>query len=100
VTNIFKRASGMISRKPGDTVDSAATGPRGRVAALIAFDVAMLVELSVAMYRANAHSSDFTNVFLKTFFGLLIPTLLLWRYGSRKLSRQNEGRSVARGEGT
>jgi hypothetical protein len=71
---------------------------RGRVAAIVMFDLAMLVELAVAMYRANAHSSDFTGVFLRTFLGLLIPTLLLWRYGLRKiLSHQRPGQGGAAG---
>jgi hypothetical protein len=66
--------------------------------AIIMFDLAMLVELAVAMYCANAHRSDFTGVFLRTFLGLLIPTLLLWRYSLRKiLSRRCQGQSGATG---
>ncbi len=60
----------------------------------------MVIELAVAMYRANAHSSDFTGVFLRTFFGLLIPTLFLWRYGLRKiLSQPGEQQSAQQGDG-
>ena len=58
---------------------------RGRVVAIVVLDIAMLIELAVAMYFANQRHSDFTVVFLKTFFGLLIPTLLLWRQGVKKI---------------
>jgi hypothetical protein len=76
---------------------------RGRVAAIIGLDLAMVAELAAAMYRANAHASDFTGVFLRTFFGLLVPTLLLWWYGLRKIlsqqcGQQADGGSVAGGE--
>ncbi len=79
------------------------SGTRRRVAAIIALDLVMLTELAVAMYRANAHTSDFSGVFLRTFFGLLIPTLLLWRYGVRKIlvsqcEQQGDGGGLAGGE--
>ena len=93
----------MLSNKPAKATERVGTGLRGRVAATIAFDLTMLGELAIAMYRANEHSSDFTGVFLKTFFGLLIPTLLLWRYGLRKIlsqhgEQQGDGGSVVGGE--
>jgi hypothetical protein len=82
--------------KPATTVDRAGTSRRRRVAALVTFDLAMLIELAIAMYRANAHAADFTGVFLRTFFGLLLPTLLLWWYARRKiLSQQREQNSDA-----
>ncbi len=97
------RASNMFWDKPAAAVDRAGTNWRRRVAALITFDLAMLIELAIAMYRANEHSSDFTGVFLRTFFGLLIPTLLLWRYALRKILSQqcqqkSDGDSVVGGE--
>ena len=93
----------MFWDKPAKAAVRVGTGRRGRVAALIAFDLAMLVELAIAMYRANAHTSDFSGVFLRTFFGLLIPTLLLWRYGVRRIlvsqcEQQADGGGLAGGE--
>ncbi len=44
---------------------------------VIILDVLILVELTVAMYVAAASPDDFTPVFMKTFFGMLLPTLLL-----------------------
>ena len=93
----------MLWKKPAKATDRAGTGQRGRVAAIITFDLAMLIELAIAMYRANAHSSDFTGVFLRTFLGLLIPTLLLWGYVRTKIlsqpgEQQGDGGSVVGGQ--
>jgi hypothetical protein len=44
---------------------------------VIVIDVLVLAELAVAMYMAAAHPDNFTPVFMKTFFGMLLPTLLL-----------------------
>ena len=44
---------------------------------VIILDVLVLAELTGAMYVAAAHPDNFTLVFMKTFFGMLLPTLLL-----------------------
>jgi len=44
---------------------------------VIILDVLVLAELAVAMYMAAASPDEFTPVFMKTFFGMLLPTLLL-----------------------
>ena len=43
---------------------------------VIAVDVLVLAELALAMYVAAGDPDHFTLTFLKTFFGLLIPTLI------------------------
>ncbi|HVO83768.1 MAG TPA: hypothetical protein VMU60_05020 [Syntrophobacteria bacterium] len=44
---------------------------------VIVIDVLVLAELAVAMYVAAGHPDTFTLTFMKTFFGMLIPTLVL-----------------------
>jgi hypothetical protein len=93
----------MFWAKPAREKDKTGSRSRDGVVAVIVLDLAVLIELAVAMYRASSHTPDFTGVFLRTFFGLLIPTLLLWRCGLRKiLSQQSEreggGVSVVEGE--
>jgi len=44
---------------------------------VIVIDVLVLAELAGAMYVAAGHPDDFTLTFMKTFFGMLIPTLIL-----------------------
>ena len=43
---------------------------------VIALDVLLLVELCIAMYFANLAPEAFTPTFVKTFFSLLLPTVL------------------------
>jgi len=52
---------------------------------VIAMNVAVLVELCVAMYLASSSAEDFTATFLKAFFGMLIPTLVIGVIGKRRL---------------
>ena len=40
-------------------------------------DVLILIELGISMYRANKTPDLFTPVFFKTFFVLVIPTLIV-----------------------
>jgi hypothetical protein len=61
---------------------------RRRTVAVIILDLLVIAELCIAMYCANENREDFTLVFLKVFFGLLIPTFLLWRFVLRKLSTE------------
>ncbi|MCL2458218.1 MAG: hypothetical protein FWF31_05090 [Desulfobulbus sp.] len=44
---------------------------------LVIVNVLVLVELCIAMYMANKTPEEFTPVFFKTFFSLLVPTLIL-----------------------
>jgi len=52
---------------------------------VIAMNVAVLAELCVAMYLAASSPDDFTATFLKAFFGMLIPTLVIGVIGKRRL---------------
>ena len=52
---------------------------------VIAMNVAVLVELCVAMYLATSSAEDFTATFMKAFFGMLIPTLAIGILGKRRL---------------
>jgi flagellar biosynthesis protein FliQ len=48
---------------------------------VVGLNCLMVVALFVAMYRASLYPDDFTLVFFKTIFSLLIPTLLLGLVG-------------------
>ena len=43
---------------------------------VITLDALLLVELCIAMYFANLAPEAFTPTFVKTFFSLLLPTVL------------------------
>ena len=58
---------------------------RGHWVLVIAVNVAVLVELCVAMYLAASSPDDFTATFMKAFFGMLIPTLVISILGKRRL---------------
>ena len=58
---------------------------RRRVMTVVAADVAVIIELCIAMYLANENQEDFTVVFLVVFFGLLVPTLVVSRYVMKKV---------------
>jgi hypothetical protein len=45
--------------------------------AVLCLDVAVLAEVTVSVYTASLDPELFTPVFLKVFFSMLIPTLLL-----------------------
>jgi hypothetical protein len=55
---------------------------------VIAMDVLVLVELCVAMYLAASSAEDFTAMFIKAFFGMLIPTLVIGALAKRRLRPQ------------
>jgi len=48
-------------------------------------DVLILIEVGISMYRANKTPDLFTPAFVKTFFVLLIPTLVLARIVIKRL---------------
>ena len=52
---------------------------------VIVMDVLVLAELCVAMYLATSSVEDFTATFIKAFFGMLIPTLLIGVLAKRRL---------------
>jgi hypothetical protein len=52
---------------------------------VIVMNLAVLTELCVAMYMAAAHPDDFTATFVKCFFGMLIPTLVVGVIAKRRL---------------
>ena len=48
-------------------------------------DVLILIELGISIYWANKTPELFTPVFMKTFFVLVIPTLILARIVIKRL---------------
>ncbi|MCU0604948.1 MAG: hypothetical protein MUC33_20045 [Desulfobacterales bacterium] len=68
---------------PVESVDVAAN-PRQWLLA-VAINVLMLAELCVAMYLAAASPDAFTATFIKAFFGMLIPTLVVGHLLKRRL---------------
>jgi hypothetical protein len=52
---------------------------------VIAVDLLVLIELCVAMYLAVSSPEDFTATFMKAFFGMLIPTLVIGALAKRRL---------------
>ncbi len=57
--------------------------------AVITVDVLILAEVCVAMYLANANPDLFTSTFMKSFFSMLVPTLIAG-YVSVRLLREKE----------
>jgi hypothetical protein len=57
---------------------------------VIVVDVIILVELAAAMYVASVHPDDFELMFMKSFFGMLVPTLTLSFLAKRMLRRAPE----------
>ena len=72
----------IVPDKPGTQ-----PGPmrRRNVIAVIILDVLVVAELVIAMYVAGESEGDFTLAFLKVFFALLIPTLIMSRFVFKKL---------------
>jgi len=59
--------------------------------AVVAMDVALLVELCISMYFAQKNQENFTAVFFKCFLIMVIPTLILGRIVIKRLrSREPE----------
>ncbi len=57
----------------------------GQKLVIITLDVLLLVELCIAMYFANLAPDAFTPTFVKTFFSLLLPTVLTGLFFLRRL---------------
>ena len=52
---------------------------------VIVMNLAVLTELCIAMYLATNDPDDFTATFIKAFFGMLIPTLVVGVLAKRRL---------------
>ncbi|HWR93120.1 MAG TPA: hypothetical protein VN300_11850 [Desulfobacterales bacterium] len=52
---------------------------------LIGMNLLVLAELCLAMYLATADPDDFTATFIKSFFAMLIPTLVVGGLTKRRL---------------
>jgi len=55
--------------------------------ALVALDVALLAEVTLSVYLASREPDAFTPVFMKSFFGLALPTLVAGIVAIRRLGR-------------
>jgi hypothetical protein len=55
---------------------------------VIVMNVLVLVELCLSMYLAVSSTEDFTATFIKVFFGMLIPTLVIGALAKRRLRPQ------------
>ena len=52
--------------------------------AVVAMDVAMLAEVTLSVYLASKQPDEFTPVFMKVFFSMLIPTLAAGIFAIRR----------------
>jgi hypothetical protein len=68
---------------PINAVD-VATGPRQWLLVIV-MNLLVLTELCVSMYLAAADPDDFTATFIKAFFGMLIPTLVIGLLTKRRM---------------
>ena len=57
--------------------------------AVVAMDVAMLAEVTVSVYLASQQPDEFTPVFMKVFFSMLIPTLAAGIFAIRRFRDRN-----------
>jgi hypothetical protein len=55
---------------------------------VIVMNVLVLAELCLSMYLAVSSTEDFTATFIKVFFGMLIPTLVIGALAKRRLRPQ------------
>jgi hypothetical protein len=55
-------------------------------------NVLILTELCVAMYMASTNPEEFTSVFFKVLFSLLVPTLILGYYSKRFIPPPKENK--------
>ena len=52
--------------------------------AVICMDLAMLAEVTLSVYLASRQSDDFTTAFMKVFFSMFIPTIVLGIFAIRR----------------
>ncbi len=62
---------------------------------LLGIDLAILIELCVAMSAATANPDAFTPTFMKTFFSMFLPTLVTGIVGYRKLRSPEDAAPAA-----
>ncbi|MEJ5242854.1 MAG: hypothetical protein WHT64_04735 [Desulfomicrobiaceae bacterium] len=55
---------------------------------VVTLDALVLGYLCIAMYQAHRTPDTFTPTFMKTFFGLLLPTLVAFFFLRRRLVRE------------
>jgi hypothetical protein len=60
---------------------------------VIGMNLLVLTELCVAMYLATSSAEDFTAIFMKAFFGMLIPTLAIGVLAKRRLRPASAARA-------
>lgn len=48
-------------------------------------DIAVLAELSVSLFLANKDLENFSSIFFKYFFSMLVPTLMIGVFSIRRL---------------
>ncbi|MDL2267301.1 hypothetical protein LJC46_04855 [Desulfovibrio sp. OttesenSCG-928-G15] len=68
---------------------SISCSPRMRIFA-IGINILVISELTVAMYMASLQPDEFTPVFFKVFFGLLVPTLIGAFVGRRMIAKAEQ----------
>ena len=69
---------------PVKEIDMSNMTPRQWLVVII-LNVLVLAELCVSMYLAAANPDDFTATFIKAFFSMLIPTLVIGVLAKRRL---------------
>ena len=52
---------------------------------VVCVDILVIAELCLAMYYSSTYSDNFELSFMKSFFGMLLPTLILAYLGKRFL---------------
>jgi len=72
----------------GQEVQTVATLPQ--VIRVVIVNVLVLAELCAAMYQAAQSPDEFTPVFFRVFFLLLVPTLILAAISKRFVVRRKE----------
>lgn len=68
----------LFERTPGPELNG-----RQRLAVIL-MDVAMLAEVTLSVYLASKQPDDFTPVFMKVFFSMLIPTIAAGIFAIRR----------------
>ena len=53
-------------------------------------DIAIIMELSLSLYLSNLDPDNFTSLFVKYFFIMLIPTLILAKIFIRRLGAKDQ----------
>jgi hypothetical protein len=62
--------------------------------AVAVIDILILVELCVSMYFAVKNPDNFTSVFFKYFFGMLIPTLIIGKIILKRLGSDETEKNI------